>query len=152
MPIKTPRGKYFTSMPVFFAIASLILLGCSQDEPAIVVLDGTDRDATHFFMTYQTASTEEMVTTSMFRFEDERHTTLQITLQFKKSVPPGFVGGSFKMNNGKETYAGAVIQKNFRYLGGQGDGISVGGDFLFATGHLHYQFHLPLTKLDTFSY
>ena len=148
--IKSIRFSHLAILGTIVAI--FFLISCGKHDAEIILLDGTDEDVTHFVMTYQAASTANEVTTSLFKFEDERHTNLQIGLQFKKSVPPEFVGGSFVMNTGSTQFQGTVTQKNFRYLGGQGDGISVGGDFLFATQNRQYQFHLPLTKLDTFSY
>lgn len=138
---------------LIFALMTMVLLaGCSQQKPEIFMLNGSDKENTDFKMTSQSATTESGITRSVFQFIDGQNSSLQITLAFRKEVPPIFDGGEFQLNSENKTFRGVVTQKNFRYLGGQGDGISVGGDFLFTAQNDHYQFHLPLTNLDTFSY
>ena len=130
----------------------MALMGCTQQNPEIAILNGSRRDITDFKLIDQTSATQAGITKSVFQFADLQNARLQITLAFKKEVPPIFEGGTFQMNTGTKIINGAVTRKNFRYFGGQGDGISIGGDFLFSMEDHEYQFHLPLTKLETFSY
>ena len=107
----------------------LALMGCSQQKPEIAILNGSTRDITDFKLIDQTSATQAGITKSVFQFADLQNARLQITLAFKKEVPPIFEGGTFQMNTGTKVIHGAVTRKNFRYFGGQGDGISIGGDF-----------------------
>lgn len=112
----------------------------------------SEKTLTTFQQISQSAQTETGKTITNFRFADDQTGKLEITLEFKKAVPPEFTGGVFILEWNGDVLQGTISPVNFRYLGGQGDGVSVGGDFRFSTPAMAYQFHLPLTQLSTFGY
>lgn len=132
--------------------AILLMIACTTDSPKIYLIHDSEKTLTTFNQISQTATTEAGMTSSNFRFVDHDSGELKITLQFRKAVPPQFAGGSFYLKQGNEIYQGSVSPVNFRYLGGQGDGVSVGGDFLFSTPDNEYRVHLPLTAIETYGY
>ncbi|MCF7800830.1 MAG: hypothetical protein K9N34_02305 [Candidatus Marinimicrobia bacterium] len=133
-------------------VGLVFLMTCTADSLKIYTIHDSEKTFTAFQPTSKTARTDAGVTITNFRFKDDQLAQLEIRLEFKKAVPPEFASGSFALHMGDEIYRGMITPVNFRYLGGQGDGVSVGGDFRFSTPELEYQFHLPLTQLDTFGY
>lgn len=134
------------------AIGLFLLITCSADSPKIYILNGGTKSLTTFRQISHTARTAAGTTVADFRFVDNQSAQLDMTLEFKKAVPPEFTGGVFKLETGGETYRGEVTPVNFRYLGGQGDGVSIGGDFRISTPDNEYHVHLPLTAIETFGY
>ncbi|MCF7796342.1 MAG: hypothetical protein K9N11_02050 [Lentisphaeria bacterium] len=146
------QGKVLHTL-VMSMMSGVVLFGaCTADTPEIYRIRNSQNHPTTFRQISQSAQTEAGRTIATFQFEDEQSTRLEITLEFKKAVPPEFTDGSFHLIMGGENHRGIVSPVNFRYLGGQGDGVSVGGDFQFSTSGSQYRFHLPLTSMNTFGY
>ena len=129
-----------------------LLAACSPSEPAIYQLKSGNKELTDFHLVGHQSVTREGLTTATFEFQTPAENQLTLTLVMKKAVPPEFQGGQFSTLTDHVHRTGKLSSVNFRYLGGQGDGISIGGDFKFDIEGVEYLFHLPLIQLDTFSY
>ena len=109
----------------------LVLLfgGCANnDEPGLDELVN-DLYQPRIVTNYQVSGKRDGATTQVFIiFQLENNERLQLELEITYNPVPVLQSGYWKIN-GKESSSGSVQAKSLKFLGGQGEGPSLGGQF-----------------------
>ena len=129
----------------------LVLLfgGCANnDEPGLDELVN-DLYQPRIVTNYQVSGKRDGATTQVFIiFQLENNERLQLELEITYNPVPVLQSGYWKIN-GKESSSGSVQAKSLKFLGGQGEGPSLGGQFqLEDNSQPRFRVFIPLRPIN----
>ena len=129
----------------------LVLLfgGCANnDEPGLDELVN-DLYQPRIVTNYQVSGKRDGATTQVFIiFQLENDERLQLELEITYNPVPVLQSGYWKIN-GKESSSGSVQAKSLKFLGGQGEGPSLGGRFqLEDNSQPRFRVFIPLRQIN----
>ena len=129
----------------------LVLLfgGCANnDEPGLDELVN-DLYQPRIVTNYQVSGKRDGATTQAFIiFQLENNERLQLELEITYNPVPVLQSGYWKIN-GKESSSGSVQAKSLKFLGGQGEGPSLGGQFqLEDNSQPRFRVFIPLRPIN----
>ena len=138
--------KIINTVWVFFV---LLFGGCANnDEPGLDELVN-DLYQPRTVTNYQVSGKRDGATTQVFIiFQLENDERLQLELEITYNPVPVLQSGYWKIN-GKESSSGNVQAKSLKFLGGQGEGPSVGGQFqLEDNSQPRFRVFIPLRPIN----
>ena len=138
--------KIINTVWVFFV---LLFGGCANnDEPGLDELVN-DLYQPRTVTNYQVSGKRDGAATQVFIiFQLENDERLQLELEITYNPVPVLQSGYWKIN-GKESSSGSVQAKSLKFLGGQGEGPSLGGRFqLEDNSHPRFRVFIPLRPIN----
>lgn len=130
------------ALPTLF-LALIVLAGCATDAP-VESLDGGSSVPTDFALREATGARDGARTAATFVFDAPDGRTLRLDLTLGYDPQPELVAGSWTLGDD----GGTVHAEAVRFVGGQGEGPSVGGVYRLDDGQVsRFRVRLPLTRV-----
>lgn len=124
-------------------LALAATIGCGS-EPTVEALDADDASPTAFTLTRATGDRDGARTRARFVFADPTRGELVLDLLLGYDPQPELVSGSWTLAG----IEGSVHAEAVRFVGGQGEGPSVGGVYRLDDGDgSRFRVRLPLTRV-----
>ena len=136
-------------MKTIWVFLFLLFGGCANnDEPGLDELVN-DLYQPRIVTNYQVSGKRDGATTQVFIiFQLENNERLQLELEITYNPVPVLQSGYWKIN-GKESSSGSVQAKSLKFLGGQGEGPSLGGQFqLEDNSQPRFRVFIPLRPIN----